>query len=553
MSAAVDTRAGRLRALAPRRLLCSLVPLVACVLLVACGRGQGTRLAQPSASFAVHGQAAATYRSEASDELALRGAYADMVGRGIAQAAAEKQLALAPDGRLAQLAEWVADGLDANGSPPPYPVIELWARHLGLPEPTPHLVVLIQSESGTLEQRTARELAPVLAQQRYTHYGATAHERDGNIVAVTVLSWRWLTLRPVPRIVSPGDTIVLTGRIADDLDEPQIVLTEPSGAIRRLEPQRGREFNAEVAAPHGELRIELLARSKLGTTVVANFPVYAGTSPPTEVSVALPSTGPPLDDADVIERLLELVNTDRVRAGLAPLALDDELAPIALAHSQDMNANGFVGHTSPTTGSAKDRVERAGIRTPVVLENIGRGYSPDEVHRGLMDSPGHRGNVLSADATHIGIGVVRESEDDRSAYLVTEVFVRRALPIDVGDAPDELLDLINAERVRRGARPLVADSTMAAHAGDTARAFFAGSSQSRQQLVEALNRKAAAKPSARYSRLAALLTVVGALSEARAIDALLDPQARAVGFGVAQGTRPDTIPNAIVLVALVAY
>jgi uncharacterized protein YkwD len=528
-------------------LVCSALALLACA-----GR-QGARVEQPSVRFAVQGEAAATYRSEASDQPALRGAYAEMVGRGIAQAAAEKQLALAPDGRLAQLAEWVAGGLDANGSPPPYPVIELWARHLGLPEPTPHLVVLIQSDSETLEQRTVRELGPVLAQQRYTHYGASAYERDGNVVAVTVLSWRWLTLRPVPRIVSPGAKLVLSGRIADELSEPQLVLTEPSGAIRRLDAQRSQEFHAEVSVPYGELRIELLARSKLGTTVVANFPVYAGVSPPTEVSVALPAAGPALGESEVVERLLELVNTDRVRAGLTPLALDAGLSAIALAHSQDMNAHGFVGHTSPTTGSAKERVERAGVRTNVVLENIGRGYGPDEVHRGLMDSPGHRGNVLSADATHVGIGVVRESEDDRAAYLVTEVFVRRAVPIDVDDAPDALLDLINAERVRHGARPLVVDGNMAALAEGTASAFFAGGAQSRQQLVEALNHKAASKPSARYSRLAALLTVVGALSEAQEIDALLDPRARAVGFGVAQGTRPDTIPNAIVIVALVAY
>jgi len=547
MSVAFDRRADGFRAVARGLLVCVAAALLACA-----GR-QGKGVEQPSVRFAVQGEAAPTYRSEASDEPALRGTYADVVGRGIAQAAADKQLALAPDGRLAQLAEWVAGGLDANGSPPPYPVIELWARHLGLPEPTPHLVVLIQSESDTLEQRTTRELGPVLAQQRYTHYGASAHERDGNVVAVTVLSWRWLTLRPVPRILSPGAKLLLSGRIADELSEPQLVLTEPSGAIRRLDAQRSRDFHAEVTVPYGELRIELLARSSLGTTVVANFPVYAGVSPPTEVIVSLPAAGPALADTEVIERLLELVNTDRVSAGLAPLALDGELGAIALAHSQDMNGHGFVGHTSPTTGSAKDRIERAGVRTNVVLENIGRGYSPDEVHRGLMDSPGHRANVLSPDATHIGIGVVRESEDDRAAYLVTEVFVSRSLPIDVGDAPDELLDLINAERVRRGARPLVADSSMAALADGTASAFFAGGSQSRQQLVEALNRKAASKPSARYTRLAALLTVVGSLAEARAIDALLDPQARAVGFGVAQGTRPDTIPNAIVIVALVAY
>jgi uncharacterized protein YkwD len=521
--------------------------------LLACTQRNAPPPAQAQTTFAVQGEAASAYRSEPSDAPALRGPHAELVARGVEIAAATKSMSLVPDGRLGQLAEWIARGLDGNGSPPPYPVIELWARHLGLPEPTPHLIVLLQPDTNGLQERTAKEVASLLAQQRYTHFGAAAFEHDGNLVAVTVLSWRWLHMDPVPRVVAPGDKLVLHGRIDDDLSDPQLVLTEPNGTSRRLDAQSGREFRGEVSAPQGELRVELLAKSALGTTVVANFPVYAGVTPPTEVAVALPGApGPALSEDQVIKRLLALMNEDRTHAGREPVALDDALSQIALAHSQDMHDHGFVGHTSPTTGSAKDRIERAGVRTTVVLENIGRGYSPDEVHRGLMDSPGHRANVLSPDVTHVGIGVVRESEDERAAYLVTEVYVRRAAKIDVDDAPDQLLEVINAERERRGMRALVQDESMAALANGTARQFFASRDSSRQQLVEALNRKAAARPS-RYTRIAALLTVVSMLSEARGIEPLLEPQARAVGFGVAQGTRPDTVPDAIAIVALLAY
>lgn len=527
--------------------------LASCVALLACTQRNAAPPAQPQTTFAVQGEAASAYRSEPSDAPALRGPHAQLIAQGVERAAATKGWTLVPDGRLGQLAEWVAANLDANGSPPPYPVIELWTRHLGLPEPTPHLVVLILPDTNGLTERTERELTSLLAQQRYTHFGATAFEHEGSVVTVTVLSWRWLKLDPVPRVVAPGDKLLLHGRIDDDLSDPQLVLTEPDGASQRLDMQPGREFHGEVVAPRGELRVELLAKSALGTTVVANFPVYAGVTPPTEVAVSVPGApGPALSEEQVIQRLLALMNEDRQRAGRAPVALDDGLSQIALAHCQDMHDHGFVGHTSPTTGSAKDRIERAGVRTTVVLENIGRGYSADEVHHGLMDSPGHRANVLSPDVTHVGIGVVRESEDERAAYLVTEVYVRRAAKIDVGEAPEQLLEAVNSERERRGMRPLVADDDMAKLAGGTAQQFFASRNGNKQQLVEALNRKATAKPS-RYTKLASLLTVVSALSEVQGIAPLFEPQARAVGFGVAQGTRPDTVPDAIAIVALLAY
>src|SRR5512136_3016351 len=47
------------------------------------------------------------------------------------------------------------------------------------------------------------------------------------------------------------------------------------------------------------------------------------------------------------ERLFELINGERVKAGLNALSLDPELCQAALDHSQDMRANGFVGHRSP--------------------------------------------------------------------------------------------------------------------------------------------------------------------------------------------------------------
>lgn len=517
------------------------------------GSRRGDHTAQ--SYFVAPGQSATHYTTAPESSDAVRGPLASALARGIADAQDKRGSELTPDSRLCDLAELVAGGLDERGSPPPYAVIELWTRHLGLPDPTPHLIVLGQSDAGGIEQRVAGEIERLMPEQRYTHYGAFSVEQDGILRVVLALSWRWAELQPVPRSIAPGGKLVLKGRLEPNVRAPQLVVTHPDGTSERSEAGTKPTFEFAVTAPQrGEYRVELLAVSRLGTTVVANFPVYVGMQPPKSIEIEpTPAEDGELAADEVVALLLSMTNRDRAQAGLHPLELDDQLGGIALAHSQDMQANGFVGHTSPTTGSAADRVARAGVRTPLVLENIGRGYGPAEVHRGLMDSPGHRANILSPDATHVGIGVLAAPEDDRTAYLVTELYIRRAAKIDVDDAPEELLEAINAARGRRGARPLVFDTALASLAGETARAYFdAPPSAQRQQFAEQLNRKAAStrRP---YTRIASLLAVVTALDEATALDALLDPKARAVGLGVDQGTRPDGVENAIAVAAVIGY
>ena len=66
----------------------------------------------------------------------------------------------------------------------------------------------------------------------------------------------------------------------------------------------------------------------------------------------------------------------------------------------------FIGHLSPRTGTAMDRVRRAGLTPELVFENVGRAYNPDEAESGFLGSPGHRGNLLDPRARRIGVGVV---------------------------------------------------------------------------------------------------------------------------------------------------
>ena len=524
--------------------------------LDACAHANSERRAGQSRRFQATGTPASEYSTEPAATDALRGPHASRVAQGLARALQTQRMQLVPDGRLGELAARVGDELDAQGSPPPYAAIDLWTHHLGMFEPAPHLLVLAQNDAGTLAERVERELDQILGQQRYTHVGAATLERDGTVFAVVVLSWRWARIDPVPRSLPAGATIALRGELQRGVHDAELVVSYPDGTSFRSAAKPGTSFALEAPTRgRGEHRVELLANSELGDTVVANFPVYVGVPPTTSILVAgelADASGAQLDEAAAKRHLFELVNRERKRAGLSTLVARDDLERIARAHSEDMQQHGFVGHTSPTTGDASARVKRAGVRTSLVLENIGRGYSADEVHRGLMDSPGHRANVLNPDATHIGLGLVLAPEDQRIAYLVTELFARFAEKIDVEDARDDLFASVNRERTRRGLRALVNDKTMAELAAQTAQTFFTEAHSDRQRLVEQLNKNAASKQLG-YARIGTMLTVVTAAQEAAAIDALLDPNARGLGLGLAQGTRDDTIENAIAVVALVGY
>ncbi|MER7925712.1 CAP domain-containing protein [Streptomyces sp. NPDC096057] len=110
--------------------------------------------------------------------------------------------------------------------------------------------------------------------------------------------------------------------------------------------------------------------------------------------------------ANTAEKVVQLTNAERARAGLRALAVDPLLAAAAQAHSTDMVARAFYSHTSPDGSQPWDRAAAAGSRRRTIGENIACGQrSPAEVVEGWMNSPGHRANILKPDFTHIGIGL----------------------------------------------------------------------------------------------------------------------------------------------------
>lgn len=111
-------------------------------------------------------------------------------------------------------------------------------------------------------------------------------------------------------------------------------------------------------------------------------------------------------DAVDEENMLDLINTERVKAGVGKLTVDVAMTAVARAHSRDMFARSYFSHMNTLEQTAGDRLERAGIPFTVVGENI--AYAPDlaTAHTGLMNSPGHRQNIVDPAFHRIGIGII---------------------------------------------------------------------------------------------------------------------------------------------------
>jgi len=114
--------------------------------------------------------------------------------------------------------------------------------------------------------------------------------------------------------------------------------------------------------------------------------------------------------------VLRLVNVERARAGLRPVAAHPNLNHAAQVRAREIddhpNAGGLWSHTRPDGRNwvtVLSEVPVTGRR--ISGENLARGHTtPEQVVQGWMNSPGHRNNIMHANFTHMGVGVHRGVE-----------------------------------------------------------------------------------------------------------------------------------------------
>jgi len=223
------------------------------------------------------------------------------------------------------------------------------------------------------------------------------------VLAVTGCTVQPLTPTPVevtapPVPVAEGPRDVATGMVVTVTPTPEVVLapTESAPVAASATP--------ELLPSPTEAALAALVVNP--SPVPTDIPAVAALPP---VPVAPP---PPEDTAAAEQYTIDLINAERVAAGVAPLLRDETLVGIARARVADMVARGYTGHDDPVTGEqlARNMIRAAGYTSSYLGENwYGSIQAPpglvDTVMAWFMTDPPHAQNILSPNYAGVGVGI----------------------------------------------------------------------------------------------------------------------------------------------------
>jgi uncharacterized protein YkwD len=457
------------------------------------------------------------------------------------------------DGRLFAAVNELAQVVPEEG-PLAYPLVEFALQRHGIIEPSPHLVIIwgpLDDPEPMLEQlrpRLPSILASAPSARPFSRVAVgTSMRKSDEGVAILALQSSHVDTQPIPRALPRGGSFELEGNIKDGYRKPEVFVTREDGKVEHLAEGQGLRFRARVSCEgrRGRQQVEITAADAAGSTVLANFPVWCNEEPPASITVHpdQDDVRPVKDAAEAEARMLEMVNRDRAAHALPPLEMAANVAAVARAHSREMRDTGVVAHVSPMTGSAADRVRAASIRTPMVLENIARAYGVAEAQAGLMNSPGHRANILSPEATHIGVGIVLGEEvAGRRELFVTQVFTRVPPKVATGDALRQL-------HVKMGRRKVAEDQGLSHLAQEYADAIMTNEPPAE---ISARTSKKLDGFASRFRKVTTSVIAVADVDGFDAQQAIGDPAVTHYGMGLARGAHAELGDDALFIVLLLA-
>ena len=175
-------------------------------------------------------------------------------------------------------------------------------------------------------------------------------------------------------------------------DKPSVKPTEPVES-----PTKTEEKPVETVSP-------------TEPAVVVTEPAEKPTQPvvtPIEPSAAAQTEESEFNTAYEAE-VLRLVNIERGKYELSPLAMDSKLTEVAHLRAKEIVTS--FSHTRPNGSTCFTAAKEIGVSYRSAGENIAYGYpSPQSVVKGWMNSEGHRKNILSPSFGKIGIGCYRNN------------------------------------------------------------------------------------------------------------------------------------------------
>ena len=121
--------------------------------------------------------------------------------------------------------------------------------------------------------------------------------------------------------------------------------------------------------------------------------------------------------------LVDLTNQTRERYNLPHLANNPLLKKAALLKGEDMNANKYFAHYSPSGIAPWHWLDKAGYKYSFAGENLAINFTnSEEVERAWLASKKHKDNILSPNYEDIGIATVRGIVNGTPVLFVIQMF-----------------------------------------------------------------------------------------------------------------------------------
>ena len=116
-------------------------------------------------------------------------------------------------------------------------------------------------------------------------------------------------------------------------------------------------------------------------------------------------------------QMIDLINSTRVKNNLNPLEYSLSATNSARKHSFDMMSNNFFNHNNLKNETPFERMKKENINYTYAGENIAGGQTSSiYAHEALMNSLGHRKNILGNNYKYIGVGVEIGKGDYKTYY-----------------------------------------------------------------------------------------------------------------------------------------
>ncbi len=153
-------------------------------------------------------------------------------------------------------------------------------------------------------------------------------------------------------------------------------------------------------------------------------PNVTETQPPTVVETQEPTVDKEQYCRQLEEEILRLVNVEREKEGLEPVAFAEDYYDCALVRVNECRCKETFSHTRPD--GRKWSTVFDDLSAPKYWqagENIALNFqTAEEVVEAWMNSPGHRANILHAEFDYLAVGVAETAEYE-DYYVAVQLFI----------------------------------------------------------------------------------------------------------------------------------